>query len=350
MSDGRLRVDGYLTRTGVFEYMMSDGTIRREYRAPEEVFKKDSLETFELAPVTDDHPPEMVTADNAKRYAIGAIGDTIRRDGQYMRAQLSIFDANLIAKMEAGKIQISCGYTCDLVEESGVTPEGEHYDWKQTNIVGNHVAVVDVGRAGPQAAVRMDAAYQVPDSGKLDGSKQSNEVGIMELKEALDLLKQATERADAATQEVATARADADKLAAERDSALAQLAKLEKDRTDAADQMAARVDSRVSLITKASAFLPAGDLSKLSDRAIKCQVIKHLDGADVADDKSDVYVDGRYDAAIDRAAKGEEQLANVRTVVAEVKADAGEDAETKAANAMRERNRNAYLNTLKGSN
>lgn len=44
-----------LTRTGVFLYQLPDGTVRREYRPPEEVFNADSLRLYKGIPITDDH-------------------------------------------------------------------------------------------------------------------------------------------------------------------------------------------------------------------------------------------------------------------------------------------------------
>lgn len=162
LPDGRLRVDAHLTRTGVFVYRLADGTERREYRPPEEVFHADALDSFAMVPVTDDHPAGLVTAKNARDVAIGWTGETIRRDGDHVAAAMMFADDRAIAKVDRGKRELSCGYTCDLEETSGVSPEGERYDVIQRNIRGNHVALVDMGRAGPTARLRMDgAAYMV---------------------------------------------------------------------------------------------------------------------------------------------------------------------------------------------
>ena len=157
LPNGFLRVDGYLTRTGIFVYQDAAGKQVRELRLPEEVMHADTLASFALVPVTNDHPPEMLTADNAKQYAVGSVSEAVRPEGDKVRASMMITDAATIADIEAGKSELSCGYTADVVPESGVW-NGQHYDAKQTNIRGNHVAIVDVGRAGPLCALRMDAA------------------------------------------------------------------------------------------------------------------------------------------------------------------------------------------------
>src|SRR5690606_38431799 len=78
---GYLEVDGYLTRIGVFVYRNPDGSERREFRPPEEVFKGSSLASFARIPVTDGHPPTLLDAANAAQYARGLVGDVVGRDG-----------------------------------------------------------------------------------------------------------------------------------------------------------------------------------------------------------------------------------------------------------------------------
>jgi len=159
MSNGWLRIDGRITRTGVFTYRNSDGTMRRELRLPEEVFKSDAMQSFALVPVTDEHPPGFLDAKNTREYARGSVAGTLRKDGEFIAGELLVTDADLIKKLEDGAArELSCGYNCDLDEVPGVTSDGLRYDAIQRNIRGNHVAVVPKGRAGPEARVRMDGA------------------------------------------------------------------------------------------------------------------------------------------------------------------------------------------------
>ena len=157
LPNGFVRAEGYLTRSGSFVYRDAQGKTVRELRPPEEVMHADSLASFGMMPVTNDHPPELLTADNAKQYAVGAVSEQVQPDGDKLRASLMITDAKTIEAVQAGKVELSCGYTADVVAEAG-TWNGQRYDARQTNIRGNHVAIVDVGRAGPECALRMDAA------------------------------------------------------------------------------------------------------------------------------------------------------------------------------------------------
>lgn len=157
-ADGTIVVDAFLTKAGVFPYRQPDGSVRYELRLPEDVFDPKSLATFEGVPVTNNHPPGMLDAKNAVQYAVGAqLGVPVRDEADHMRGRLAVYDSEMVSAMEAGKLQVSNGYTCDLVETPGIHPLYGKYDAIQKNIVGNHVAIVDRARAGVTAAARMDA-------------------------------------------------------------------------------------------------------------------------------------------------------------------------------------------------
>ena len=66
-------------------------------------------------------------------------------------ADLIITDPRLIEEILGGTREISCGYNSVLSEE-----DGKYY---QREIRGNHVAVVDAGRAGPRVCIK-DADYK----------------------------------------------------------------------------------------------------------------------------------------------------------------------------------------------
>ena len=135
-------------RVGIQLYKNADGTIRRELRPPEEVFKADSLNSFVGKPITDGHPAEMVNAKNAKSLLVGAIHTEGKQDGDNVVAGITIHDADMIDKiMKGGKRELSLGYKVDIEEISGVW-NGQEYDAIQRNIRINHLAIVPRGRAG----------------------------------------------------------------------------------------------------------------------------------------------------------------------------------------------------------
>ena len=145
-----------IARTGTQQYRgcefggpVADG-IYNVQRPEAEVFDRAAVASFEGKPVCDEHPVEDVTPDNYGRYMKGVCRDVRRGDGDLSNclvADLVIYDADLINKIEAGKREISCGYDCLWNPTSDSS-----YD--QLEIRGNHVAVVDRGRAGHKVAIR----------------------------------------------------------------------------------------------------------------------------------------------------------------------------------------------------
>lgn len=160
MTDGRVRVDAYITRAGIFEYLNPDGTVRRELRDPEEVFNPVSMRSFEMIPVTNNHPNALLSAADAKKYMVGMTGENVARADDHVRTNLMVADEATIKQMDAGKIQVSCGYNCTIDPTPGIHPLYGRYDVRQMDIRGNHVAIVDKGRAG-DAHIRMDAEMAI---------------------------------------------------------------------------------------------------------------------------------------------------------------------------------------------
>lgn len=154
--DGTLLADAYLTRCGVFQYHQPDGSIRRELRRRQDVADPTSLRTLEGRPVTNDHPPGMIDARSAREWAVGAQTGAVVMDDDRVRSRISIYDDQTVRAMNGGKVEISCGYTCDCLETPGVDPVYGAYDAIQTGIEYNHIAIVDHGRAGSSVRARMD--------------------------------------------------------------------------------------------------------------------------------------------------------------------------------------------------
>ena len=147
-----------VARTGIQLYRgrelgRDDLDIVRVYRSEDEVFKKTSLATFGNKPVTDDHPPVPVTAQNWKDYAKGGLGEDVLRDNQFIRVPMCVMDQGTINKFNDGKAELSVGYTCDIKWGEGVSSEGEKYDAMQTDIAVNHVAIVKAARGGPDLRI-----------------------------------------------------------------------------------------------------------------------------------------------------------------------------------------------------
>ncbi len=186
-ANGNLIVQGVLTRTGVFRYTHSDGTVTRELRHPDDVFDQASLVSLIEVPVTDNHPFEPVTSDNVKKYMVGNLGDSVdNSDGRNIKGVLVLRDASAIKRVlgegRRPKRELSCAYAAQVVEERG-TYDGQEYDHRQTNIRYNHVALVDRGRMG-NARLMLDSADAVMDTeanGKAPRADEANHREVLRI-------------------------------------------------------------------------------------------------------------------------------------------------------------------------
>jgi hypothetical protein len=162
----RREPEGYLlclnvpvARSGTQEYLAEElgisvsgffhGDLIPVERPEEEVFAEETVASFEGMPVTNDHPRDGVDIENIRRLQAGHAHNIRRGTGKeadLLLADLIITDPRLIEAILAGKREISCGYTYELCEENG--------KYVQRKIRGNHIAVVDAGRAGPRVAIK----------------------------------------------------------------------------------------------------------------------------------------------------------------------------------------------------
>ncbi len=176
----RREPEGYLlclnvpvARTGTQEYLPEElglppsGGVIQVYRPEEEVFSPACMASFEGMPVTEDHPSyeEGVTAENI-RFLQKGHAHNIRRgtgaESDLLLADLMITDPDLADRILNGKREISCGYNYLLCEEEG--------QYIQREIRGNHLAVVEAGRAGPRVSIRDHRAVSAPSAHKQTSS------------------------------------------------------------------------------------------------------------------------------------------------------------------------------------
>lgn len=353
LADGTIIVEAVLGRSGLQEYRR-DGRTVIEYRPPEEVFDPESMASYELMAVTDYHPdarqyPEGVTVENRTELGRGSVvPGSLRRDGDLLIGSLHITDANLIAAMRAGRNQISCGYFQENDRTPGTTPDGRRYDSRQLKVRGNHIAVVDVARAGEIASARMDSTTtdKDPDMFKT-------------LEEATAAYKAEKMRADAADSALATANKERDTAQAERDTAVNTAKKAEQMRLDGERDAMSRARARVTLENSAAKILtedgkPAptftvdgadGKPVAMTDTAIRRAVVAKLTGKEIPADKSDAYVEARYDAEIEALAGEDKAIAEVREPLRRPTTPTTDAADevSKARADMINRNTNAWM-------
>lgn len=316
---GFLHVKGRLSRDGIQEYYgmefskdvqkeynLNPSKVYNVYRPYEEVFKKESLDTYINAPITMDHPSTFVNVDNAKELLKGSISkywEEKENDVSYVCSDVVVTDKALINTiMNGNKIEFSPGYTQDLIYEKGEY-KGISYDFKQTNIKINHIASVERGRCQGGCKITTDK-QAIIDSKINKGSDSMIKYKINDAEVEIcdtvfahinDLKKQAED-----------AKFNFEKEKDEKEVVKGENAKLKEDmeeekknKTSDADMKAlidAGVVERVALIDTAKTLNVTVD-SSLSPMEIKKVIIADSSKIDLTD-KSDQFIDGVYETVI----------------------------------------------------
>jgi hypothetical protein len=370
-AEGFLTGRAIVTNAGVFTYVNADGSKRRELRLPDEVFKKESLDSLKMKPLTNSHPVEPVTIDNVKTLQVGSTGTNPSASSQYedgypknpefagmdfmdgskkplsdnfhLAIDMTITDEEIIKGIMEGNNSISCGYTVDLEETPGVWG-GMPYDAIQRNIRYNHVAVnIPAARAGDAARIelKMDSkdAYsidmnKVQVNNKKEVKMENQNLNLKTIKldkieyqaeeKVIQHLDAANDSIDELKAELQTVKDEKDKLQGEFDTKKDEVEKLTAEKEDAEkvspEKLDEAVKERITVLSVAEKcgikvktdngeYLSAKDLSNLD---AKKQVILKAFPDSKLDEASDAYIDGRFDSAIpilEAAIKNETQNA-----------------------------------------
>lgn len=319
---GGLRIPARLTRVGVLSYTLPNGEVVRELRPAEEVFDAASIASFEDGAVTDLHPAANVTPETWGRDAVGSVRN-VRRDGEFLVGDVLVQSARQIAKVEAGELrEVSSGYTVELDRTPG-TFEGEPYDVVQRQIRYNHAGLGPAGwgRAGPEVALRLDAAHELIKGADAPKQNTRSETMATVHLDGIDHEVGSTGHIQALEQRASKAAAERDELRGRHDAAVETIATLTKERDTArADAKEAgsqkniddAVTARVGLIDRARRVLGADfDGSGMSDGDV---MVAALDSKGVKLDEEAAengdYVRGRFEAITDAAGEEEEEEEN----------------------------------------
>jgi hypothetical protein len=125
--------------------------IYRLWRHPDEL--KKAAATFNNIPLLNIHIPDF-PGDPPRESRVGVTHSSAEFDGTYLTNGLSVWDNSAIAGIETEEqeeLSSSYQYVADMTP--GTTPDGEVYDGIMRDIVGNHVALVETGRAGSDVLV-----------------------------------------------------------------------------------------------------------------------------------------------------------------------------------------------------
>lgn len=119
-------------------------------RDPQELQK--SLKTWEGIPLHIEHHVDSAK-DPQKSTRVGSVGTEITWNDPYIDAPLIVWDQEAIDAINDGSFrELSCCYWYDPDFTPGQY-DGKPYDFVMRNIKGNHVALVEEGRAGKDVLV-----------------------------------------------------------------------------------------------------------------------------------------------------------------------------------------------------
>lgn len=307
-----------VARVGVQTYYLPDGTERREFRPASEVFKPDSLASYQGKPITLGHV--FVNSDNAKEVVVGAVSGSAMREDSNVIVPLTVYDKESIEKAKNGIAgELSVGYSTVDVESKGwgsnetgeYKLDGEYqsqdeipsdwvrFDALQTGIKVNHVALVYKGRA-QVAKLNFDAQQENPYTTDVDINKEDKQEMIkikLDGAQEFEVAKEVASHIEALNAKADTAIAERDALKAKVDAMPAEIeAAVAKAKADA-DALAALVAVATEAGVKADG---------LDAKGIKVAYVKEISGLDVSE-KSDAYIDAAFDIA-----KESDKMAEVR--------------------------------------
>lgn len=149
-----------ISRTGIFPYLgrqisplLEPNKVYDVLRPEEELFSQETMNSFKLKPLVNDHCMLGEDFTPAEKHGIhGVLGERIRRKGDFLVANMEIYSETIKNEIRNGKKELSLGYFCDYDLTPG-TYRGRHYDAVQRNLRGNHIALVDKGRMGHDVRV-----------------------------------------------------------------------------------------------------------------------------------------------------------------------------------------------------
>lgn len=300
--NGFLRVSGKAARTGVYQYLASElelndrapNDIVNVYRPAEEVFDSNSLQSYSNVDVTNDHPNALVNSDTYKSTSVGHV-ISASQDGDFVNVDMIIKDAQAIKDVESGKAQLSPGYTAVYVAEKGNAPCGTAYDFKQTGLDINHVAIVKRGRGGDQVRINDNHGVKTMNKVTLDAGRS------IEIEDAA-VAALVTDSIARLEKQVTDAKAATDAATAERDTIAEKLTAAELATSDEA--IAKRVADVASV--QAQARKVAGNeftCDSVDSATIQREALKVVRDSIDWSEKAEAYVQAAFDMAVDDAEK-----------------------------------------------
>lgn len=273
-------------------------------RDPEELEK--AVQTFNNLPLLSKHIP--VSADEPQKDVIvGTTGSDAKFEDGYLKCSLAVWDSEAIAGIESGEqMELSSAYRY----VADMTPgefNGMRYDGVMRDIVGNHVALVDVGRAGRDVVVSDADPFHERNVMKLKKGAQARIKSVLEPLMAQDAELSPDELLQvigSLTNEVQTAEDDGEELPPEdaeevgtdeeetaADEDVEEVAEDENEESEAPQPPEQAQDRGISKVAmdKAIAAAVSQERKRMQALATAQREVAHIVGDVAMDSAEDVY-------------------------------------------------------------
>lgn len=177
--------DGYQEYYGIELGLMPQDKIFKIFRSPETIYKVSGA--MEMLPVTNNHIEitDVIPEELKDGYVTSSI--VIPNEDERFNSTIAVKNTLVLNErinddIKSGKIELSLGYTAELV------PHGI-YDFEQIDIVPHHLAVVNAGRCGDTCKFTDERDEMENDENKNPNSKEGIGKLLGALPEAINKLE-----------------------------------------------------------------------------------------------------------------------------------------------------------------
>lgn len=259
-------------------------------RPSDVLFSDNTINSFEGKPVTLGHPDvPNVNGENWKQFAVGTVSH-VRQGTEStagcLVADIIIFDPKAIEEVVNGKAtELSCGFDSNVIDQGGGIGV-------ETNFIGNHVALVPLGRGGGTCSLKDSAITKSKDKKMAFFNKKD---------ESPDVSAQILQQLQALTERVAaiekSTQAQSPAPATNADAEGAKQPELNATQTSAPDNKAAETPAPATEEKKADDDVPSvtpNPLAGIDPAVLGAAILQALTDAK-ADKKADVKPDNKTD-------------------------------------------------------
>ena len=256
------------------------------YRPLSEIAKNDFIESLNAKPLLDDHTVignvGGMESPDLKREA-GVLTE-VKLVGNELRGRIDVWSPSLLNKISQGKKELSLAYSCSFTPRKGVF-KGEKYDFIQSDLkCGNHLALVDEARNGPDCRVT-DGVFARDEKITLENSEM--DISKLSKDEVIEALKGCSDEVKAACKDFLNTPTEEEKKAKEEAE---KKAREEADRKAAEDAEAkAKAEEEAKKAAEEKAKKDAEKAAKEKEDACKDAVAEYKDTEKLAADCMPIF-------------------------------------------------------------